>query len=55
MAEIIGEDARPATGGEAVRQHLQNADEEMHRRPMLFDRRLETLIDGTRARVVGAP
>ena len=40
VAEITGEDARLAAGLEATRQHLENAEEEMNRRKMLFDRGL---------------
>ena len=40
VAEITGEDARLAAGLEATRQHLENAEEEMGRRRMLFDRGL---------------
>ena len=40
VAEITGEDARLAAGLEATRRHLENAEGEMNRRKMLFDRGL---------------
>ena len=40
IAEITGEDARLAAGLEAARRHLENADAEMKRRQMLFERGL---------------
>ena len=51
VAEITGEDARLAAGLEATRQHLENAEEEMNRRRMLFDRGLITEEEYRRTRV----
>ena len=51
VAEITGEDARLAAGLEATRQHLENAEEEMGRRRMLFDRGLITEEEYRRTRV----
>ena len=51
VAEITGEDARLAAGLEATRQHLENAEEEMGRRRMLFDRGLIPEEEYRRTRV----
>ncbi len=51
VAEITGEDARLAAGLEATRQHLENAEEEMNRRRMLFDRGLITEEEYRRTQV----
>ena len=40
VAEVTGEDARLAAGLDATRRHLENAEAEMKRREMLFDRGL---------------
>lgn len=40
VAEITGEDARLAAGLEATRRHLENAEQEMNRRKILFERGL---------------
>ena len=51
VAEITGEDARLAAGVEATRRRLENAEGEMKRRQMLFDRGLIPEEEARRAEV----